>query len=98
MDRTRNLFDSPRRIANKITSRGLENPRLIKARTQEKFNKALWKDLAGQFKVWTPKEIAKEYTLERIDALLTKGNYNLMTMRAPKVSPAFLEDAALWVP
>ncbi len=84
--------EKPHKIKNKLTSAGLPNPRLRNARAQEAL--MFRKDLVGEFKTWTRKEIAREYTDERIASLLEKGNINLMSMRAPGLAPYMFDDQA----
>jgi len=77
--------DRSKQIKNKLTSRGLKNPRYMTALNEEKFSRLLLQDLKGMYTVLTKQQIKAQYTDTYITDLLQRGNANLRDLRGPTV-------------
>lgn len=87
-----NLFEHADKIRNKITNLGRRNPRFVTAVNEAK-NRRMWlKDLAGDFTVFSKAKIKREYTDERVEALLAAAQKNLKNMTTPNMRQGWFDE------
>lgn len=87
-----NLFEIPGKILNKTMKNGKPNPRFTTAVNEAKEQRIKLKELVGNFQVFSKARIAREYTPERVAALLAAAQRNLQAMRGPSIRPAWMPE------
>lgn len=87
-----NLFERPKNIRRTMTRAGLKNPRLTRAKTQEREDRRMYKELMVDVKVLTKQEIAKQYTPKKVADLLRRANANLQNLIDKSVRPFWLPE------
>lgn len=84
------LFEKPKKIKAKRTSTGSVNPRYVTAMRAEKERKQFRDEL--EYTTFSKARIAREYTAERIKALLTKAQANLRNITALSLRPPWMPE------
>lgn len=82
------LFEKPRKIKAKRTAKGHKNPRYVSALRAEKELKEFQDEL--DYTVFSKARIKREYTEERVSALLAKAQENLKNMTMLSIRPPWM--------
>jgi hypothetical protein len=92
-----NFKEDTKKISRKRTRTGEPNPRLLAAKNQAKEAKRMTRELAHTYRRLTPREIAAQYTPEKLAALVEKARRNYQAIAGP-VSPGIPEIAKRGMP
>ena len=90
--------EDPDTIRAKITSAGGRNPRYVTAVNEMKAAKARLKDLVGNYKHLSKREIAAQYSPAQVEALLAAANENLQRMEGVRDAHRDQERKLLYRP
>ena len=87
-----NLFEKPSQVKAKRTKAGFANPRYVTAVRAALQARIDQDDLHGTYRQLSQAQIKREYTPEKVEALLAAGNENLARMKGPAGHPSLLSE------